>query len=273
MSDEESGNGVPLIEPLYQAFSPSDKHSGKRKRDDEKDGKKPKKKKKTFKKQVPKDVDDDALDERLGLNLAIGRMDRQLLVDHVAQRTKRFEPELSTVEMEDRYLPANAVLDTSSWEEPRTLDNLPKFLKHFAKPKEELNVAPADNGSPHTILVALSGIRAAEVTRALKSFSSKESTVTKLFAKHIKLAEAVETCKKMRMPMGVGTPQRILELLEDGALCAKHLTRIVIDASHIDAKKRGILDMKELQLPLVKFLNQAALRLRYGKRETQIIFY
>lgn len=105
MSDEESGNGVPLIEPLYRSVSPSDKNSGKRKRDDENDGKKAKKKKKTFKKKVPKDINDDDLDEKLGLNLAIGRMDGQLLVDHVAQRTKRFEPDLSTVEMEDRYLP------------------------------------------------------------------------------------------------------------------------------------------------------------------------
>lgn len=106
MSDEESGNGVPLIEPLYPSLSPSDKNSGKRKRDDENDGKKSKKqRKKTFKKKVPKDVNDDELDGKLGLNLAIGRMDGQLLVDHVAQRTKRFEPDLSTVEKEDRYLP------------------------------------------------------------------------------------------------------------------------------------------------------------------------
>lgn len=90
--------------------------------------------------------------------------------------------------------------------------------------------------------------------------------------------------------MGVGTPQRICELLEDGrfvpcethalhtdhspgALSVNHLKRIVIDASHIDVKKRGILDMKELQPPLVRLLNQSALRLRYGKKDTQIIFY
>lgn len=104
MSDSESGNGVPLIEPLSRSVSPSNKHLGKRKRDDESHGEKAKKKKKAFK-QKPKDINDDDLDEELGLNLAIGRMDGQLLVDHVAQRTKKFEPELSTVEREDRYLP------------------------------------------------------------------------------------------------------------------------------------------------------------------------
>ena len=58
-----------------------------------------------------------------------------------------------------------------------------------------------------------------------------------------------------------------------GALSVNHLKRIVIDASHIDIKKRGILDMKDTQLPLVKLLNQSELRLRYGKKALQIIFY
>lgn len=105
MSDSEDVGGVPLIEPLSRSVSPSNQTSGKRKRSESASGKKPKKKR-AFKKQ-PKDINDDDLDEKLGLNLAIGRMDGQLLVDHVAQRTKRFEPELSVVEMEDRYLPGS----------------------------------------------------------------------------------------------------------------------------------------------------------------------
>jgi protein CMS1 len=95
------------------------------------------------------------------------------------------------------------------------------------------------------------------------------------------------TC--IRMTCGVGTPQRIFDLLEDGmfwppfsqswtntfqgALSANHVKRIVIDASHIDIKKRGILDMKDTQLPLVKLLNQSELRVRYGRKALQLIFY
>jgi protein CMS1 len=100
MSDPETGGGVPLIEPLSRSPSPS--NQGKRKRNDSSQGKKAKKRKKTKK---PKDINDDDLDEEQGINLAIGRMDGQLTVDYVAQRTKRFDSELSTVEMEDRYLP------------------------------------------------------------------------------------------------------------------------------------------------------------------------
>lgn len=45
------------------------------------------------------------LDLERGLNLAIGRMDRGLLADYIAQRTKRFQSELSTVELEDLHIP------------------------------------------------------------------------------------------------------------------------------------------------------------------------
>ena len=54
------------------------------------------------------------------------------------------------------------------------------------------------------------------MTRALRAFQRKDATVAKLFAKHIKLKEAIETCKKLRMNIGVGTPQRIHDLLDNG---------------------------------------------------------
>ena len=53
----------------------------------------------------PKDVEDEALDSELGVNHAVAHMDNQLLADHIAQRTKRFKPELSVVEMDDSYIP------------------------------------------------------------------------------------------------------------------------------------------------------------------------
>ena len=42
--------------------------------------------------------------------------------------------------------------------------------------------------------------------------------MAKLFAKHIKLKEAIETVKKTRINIGVGTPQRIFDLLENGSV-------------------------------------------------------
>jgi protein CMS1 len=54
------------------------------------------------------------------------------------------------------------------------------------------------------------------------------------------------------------------------------LKRIVVDASHIDQKKRGIVDMRETMLPLAKLLCREALKERYGDdtvKHIDLIFY
>ena len=78
-----------------------------------------------------------------------------------------------------------------------------------------------------------------------------------------------------RINIGVGTPQRIHDLLDEGALSVKHLKRIVVDASHVDQKKRGILDMRETQIPLVRLLSRPKFKERYEaeKDEFQLLFY
>lgn len=49
----------------------------------------------------------------------------------------------------------------------------------------------------------------------------------------------------------------------------------MIDASHIDQKKRGILDMKEIQIPLVQLLARPELKERYGvdDKKVELVFY
>lgn len=94
---------------------------------------------------------------------------------------------------------AKSVADTSLWEKPRTVDNLADFVRHYAEKDEKLDDAAKENGCPHTIVIAAAGIRAADLTRALRCFQSKTGgKVAKLFAKHIKLKEAIEECKKTR---------------------------------------------------------------------------
>lgn len=50
-------------------------------------------------------LEDGSLDTEQGVNTALGKLDGRLLADYVAQRTKRFAPDLSLLEMEDQYLP------------------------------------------------------------------------------------------------------------------------------------------------------------------------
>jgi len=75
---------------------------------------------------------------------------------------------------------ANAIKDTTSWQKPRNLENLPEFLEEFAEDAKQLGEAPEAKGSPHTIVVAGAGLRAAELVRSLRKFQKKGNSVAKL---------------------------------------------------------------------------------------------
>ncbi|KAL2023506.1 hypothetical protein VTK56DRAFT_2114 [Thermocarpiscus australiensis] len=230
---------------------------------------------KARKKQKKAREDEGDLDVEAGLNRAFERMDGQLLADHIAQKTRRFGTDLSPVELSDLYISANAIRDTTSWQKPRSLENLPDFLEAFSGESGKLDEAPKKCGSPHTVIVAAAGLRAADVVRAVRKFQKKGIPVAKLFAKHFKLEEQVSFLKKSRTGIAVGTPQRLIDLIETNALCLENLKRIVIDASHIDQKKRGIADMRETMMPLAKLLSRRELKDRYTDpdRHIDLIFY
>ncbi|OAX80813.1 hypothetical protein ACJ72_04844 [Emergomyces africanus] len=267
---------------------PLAKAGKKRRREDEEDSEPPKataptplpattdesgskKKKRKRVKQIVEDPKE--ADKKDGIDESIGKMDGRLLADFFAQQAKRHDSELTTVELDDIYIPEHAFLDTTSWKSPRKLENLPSFLKVYSRNKgspDSLSTAPEENGSPHTIVITLAGLRAADITRSLRQFQNKDCAVAKLFAKHIKLAEAKEFVKKTRVGIGIGTPVRLNDLADSGELSLARLKRIVIDGSYVDQKKRGIFDMKDLHLPLLRFLNRTDLRDRYTSDDNKV---
>jgi hypothetical protein len=110
MSDSDSEQtGVPLIEDVSDSDAPETSNATKRKRGNENENDAPTESKRAAKRRrnpkKPKDVQDDALDEEKGVNNAIAHMDSSLMADHIAQRTKRFKPDLSLVEAEDLHVP------------------------------------------------------------------------------------------------------------------------------------------------------------------------
>ncbi|KAL1998604.1 hypothetical protein VTN02DRAFT_5908 [Thermoascus thermophilus] len=192
-------------------------------------------------------------------------MDGRLLADYFGQKAKRHNKELTAMELNDLYVPEHAFLDTSSFEQSRTLNQLPNFLKAYSpKNGSGLSESSERNGTPHTLVVASAALRAVDLVRSLRLFQTKGTTVGKLFAKHIKLEEAQQFLQRARVGIGVGTPVRLIDLIESGALKLEALERIVIDGSYIDQKKRGIFDMKETHLPLLQLLTRPELRERYG---------
>lgn len=95
-----------LQEPLIERLSASPEAEGskraskKRKRtaaeqDSKKAGKKTKK---------SKAIEEDEIDVELGINNAFSHMDNQLLADYLAQRTRKYEDDLSAIELEDKYI-------------------------------------------------------------------------------------------------------------------------------------------------------------------------
>lgn len=160
-----------------------------------------------------------------------------------------------------KVMKANTIRDSTSWKELRSTENLPAFLEAFAGENEKLDQAPKKCGSPHTIIVAGAGLRAADlvrydepaklsisgrvlgpsreltmVCRAVRKFQKKGCSVAKLvsnhspgstaemnaadrglqFAKHFKVEEQVSFLQKTRTGIAVGTPQRLIDLIENG---------------------------------------------------------
>ncbi|KAH0563418.1 csm1-like protein [Trichoglossum hirsutum] len=77
------------------------------------------------------------------------------------------------------------------------------------------------------------------------------------------------------MGIAVGTPTRLIDLLNEGVLSIEKLQRLVVDCSYMDQKKRGILDMRETQAPLMELLNRQGLKERYAASENgvDLLFY
>lgn len=116
-----------------------------------------------------------------------------------------------------------AIKDTTTWRQTRSTPDLPAFIELYAAPRRKKKKGPKcsdaaeEKGAPHTIVVAGSGQRAADLTRVLRYFEkSKDVHVAKLFAKHIKLQEQVDFLARMRTGVAAGTPQRIIDLIENG---------------------------------------------------------
>lgn len=118
----------------------------------------------------------------------------------------------------------------------------------------------------------------------------------------MKVDEQVQFLNNHKIGIGVGTPARLMDLIDNGqsnfplatstnamecaylnhllncllgALSLDNLKRLVVDASHIDQKKRGVMDMKDTMMPLARFLARQDLKDRYvdEKKPLALLFY
>lgn len=53
-------------------------------------------------------IDNQALDMEKGVNTAIGNLDSHLLADYMVQKTKRFDDNLTMIELEEKRIPGTS---------------------------------------------------------------------------------------------------------------------------------------------------------------------
>ncbi|KAK5347406.1 Protein cms1 [Exophiala xenobiotica] len=204
------------------------------------------------------------------LDETIAMMDPALLADHFAKCVRKYFTNSSSIELEEQYLPTKSFRNTTAFDKPHAGTKLPEFLEQFAENgKAELS-ACEEEASPHTLIIAPSGIRTADLNRELRVFNTEESKVAKLIAKHMKLHENIDYMRKNKVGIAVGTPTRVKDLIDADAMKTSDIRRIVVDGSYKDEKKRSIFEMEELFRPLLALLNMEQIRKRYGAEEDKV---
>jgi hypothetical protein len=104
------------------------------------------------------------------------------------------------------------------------------------------------------LIACSSALRALEIIKDLKGMNNVK--VCKLFAKHMKIKDQIKSLKESNFLIGVGTPGRILKILEtdEEAMPLKKMEFLIIDGSHKDKKSFSILDLPETHMDLKKLV-------------------
>ncbi|GAA6025330.1 hypothetical protein JCM11491_000394 [Sporobolomyces phaffii] len=210
-------------------------------------------------------LDDDATEDDTAL------LPVEVALDRVSDKQAKALANLSRLELDEMRLNQTMIHDTS----PVTArSDLLAFMKE-ALPTActTLGKLPKAHGSPRIIVLSGAALRVADLCRQVKSFKVKQKDgnvidVGKLFAKHFKLNEHAEYLEKTYVGIAVGTPNRIEKLLnETDSLKLTHLSHLILDTTHLDAKKRSLMDLPDARGDLFKLLGCAKVmdRLREGK--------
>ncbi|KAJ3085540.1 hypothetical protein HK102_014067 [Quaeritorhiza haematococci] len=155
--------------------------------------------------------------------------------------------------------------DTSSFAQPHDADHLEEFIKHViptwkttlgrssndgGKKKKDKN-QKEENGKPKVLIVCASAIRCADLFKHLRSLNAM-CHVAKLFAKHFKVSEQVDYLSKNVVRVGLGTPNRLIKLIEECELLSS--CELLIIDMHKDLKQRTIFTVPECRQDLLNLL-------------------
>ncbi|CEP08384.1 hypothetical protein [Parasitella parasitica] len=176
--------------------------------------------------------------------------------EYLQDRQKLALPKLSAVELGEQVLPESHLVNNENFKQEHTLDALPNYVKFGVAGHKKLAKKPAVLASPVALIVTHSAIRAVDLCRALKEFAST-AKVAKLFAKHFKIEDQIWFLEHESIHMGVGTPNRLQALVDQGHLKLDNLELLVIDTER-NAKKFNIFDLQETTVDVISHLKYNA---------------
>ncbi|WWC88062.1 uncharacterized protein L201_002965 [Kwoniella dendrophila CBS 6074] len=178
---------------------------------------------------------------------------------------KESYPSSSSVELDDIQIPESNLLDPPNYtpipNPPSTVSNTENkksdmeqfkpLQKRIQDLSENLSKKKLNVGQPQIIILALSGLRCADLVRGVRDVKG-DGEVAKLFAKHFKLADQVKYLHQKKVSIAVGTPARVGKLLTEDAIKITSETVLLLDISHQDSKTRTILNLPEVRDELWK---------------------
>ncbi|KAL7753439.1 cms1 ribosomal small subunit [Sorochytrium milnesiophthora] len=195
------------------------------------------------------------------------------------------EKKMTRLETDEHILRESCFMDVTAFDAEHNDANFGRFIKHVAPQvasppqgqKQSKKGDAAKVASPAVIVLCAAGIRCVDVIRFIKAelggspadddaatgkkghhrqqqrYSKHRSQaesgplIAKLFAKHMGVPEQAAFLKQRAdsIDIAVGTANRILKLLDMGALSLANTRVLVLDASFIDSKRRTLLTQRE----------------------------
>jgi len=117
-----------------------------------------------------------------------------------------------------------------------------------------------DNYSAHQcpVILVLCGnaLRSCNLNTEAKSFKTEDCRSVKLFGKHLKLKDQIEKLKGKIVHFAVGSPARVLKLLDEGHMSIESTKFIAIDWNWRDVKLKRMVDQADIREPLMKLFER-----------------
>lgn len=181
----------------------------------------------------------------------------EVIADFLNDSLRKKNPDLSALELAELYFKKTDFRSTADFLEPRTLDNLPKYilgrfdnmLKSTApgkksKKKSKKNAEPpADQERKFIVVLSMSAIRACDIHRALRDIPGSS---LKLINKN-KIDVDLKLVKSTWARVLCCTPGRLQKVLhtEDSPLKAEEIKIVMVDNSYLDQKMQNVFNIAE----------------------------